>query len=632
MKKIYLKLIGLVTFNISNGMHTISRKCNTNQKEVCIKKEFNRAYIDEKHIGNENQTYVNVCKKNVCKTKEEEKKSVLFQETAPVINFFEIMNISIKLDYNNYEGYTSTLDSYNKYVYNNYDNKYGYIPILTKEGYETSIIKLKEFNDKNNKSISIKNKENYLTIDVRSNLVDMIIKNKTNQDNEHVLKTLAKKIKSKEEIYVTKDDIYTDIFFANKIFSSFKENLIDDSMKLYEKEHNDFIKDMLEPLIDLCNFLKNKNIYVACNKKDKKKAVLEQSLDNFLKVMNYFNKGINQIIVTNKNFTFENLEKNPSQYFNKISDVNQIKEVVFLFKTLIKSSFTFNQDRFIVPGITELLLFKKSIDNVKMDFQKLDNFLMKYWNELVPLFKKIEEEIITKKGSQSFVEELLLKLKKNENFNNKFNELVKNFILGKNKEIIMDSKEMLLHVNFTNEVNIFFINSDFIKNLMNIHKKIKINDEITELMHLMGHKKENVSDLEDIFVTNCLKGAFISDMAFLKINEIIKLGNKKFIEYLKKLEEKINNKSISHEKLKNSINEILKLNKDINGGDNVSSIVGLEVAEKNTYDTIAIKSIGYDGSINKQINLDQKDSENIYEHRQDEKIKNFVSDIFKTLN
>ena len=74
--------------------------------------------------------------------------------------------------------------------------------------------------------------------------------------------------------------------------------------------------------------------------------------------------------------------------------------------------------------------------------------------------------------------------------NEDFNKNVENFILKKNKEIILDSQEILLSISTNKKPNIFFINSCFIKNLL------ALNYSLNEKQQTTGDLNEEIKELE----------------------------------------------------------------------------------------------------------------------------------------
>lgn len=623
MKKVYFKLIGLLSLNINS----MEKEClkNPSLKNCGNKDNFSRAFFksscannSDSDVDSEEENGIIYIKKieKITETPKKEETYEICESVESLLNFFELMNISINLDYGNYKEYKSSLNLYNAYIVKNFKSTNNLVPLLTKEAYEFYIKAHKELNQIEKTYISLKNKNDRLIIDINSHIMTPVIEN---------FNTLKTTIGIGSPI-VTDEDIYEDIFFAHKIFNSLKEHLICENSHLLNKNK---IKNFVEKLLPIVRLLEDERSY-------KEKNV---SIKNLLKTVNYFANALDHFSIK-KDFALKDLDE-IKNFFT--SNYGEEKEIVFLLKTLIKTNFKFNQKQFICPGLTELLVFKKDFGNNIMDFEALNQFIRNYWNICVPTLTKITNELEKKNAKSNVnnqninIENILLSLNKNKDFNNKFNEVVEKCILPKNQEIILDSKEILLSVSLhENENNIFFISSSFIKTLLELNENLikdkshkNLNDSINELGLLMGNK----NNLKYNFIGSCLKGVLFADSLRSHLNPMVKNYNGKFIKYLTNLHKDLSKiMSLSYEtsnKLLNIVNNLLELNKNMKEQENVINIKGLTVKENSSSHKVQMTYVKHDGNTFNEITLNHHQFAEIHTHKNLKEMENFTSDIFQ---
>lgn len=284
-----------------------------------------------------------------------------------------------------------------------------------------------------------------------------------------------------------------------------------------------------------------------------------------------------------------------------------------------------------------------------MDFEALNEFIRNYWNTCVPILTKITNEL--EKENPKFnvnnqninIENILLSLNKDKNFANKFTEVVEKYILPKNQEIILDSKEILLSVSLhENENNIFFISSNFIKTLLELNENliknkshINLNNSINELGLLIRNKNSlnNKNNLKHNFIDSCLKGVLFADSLRSHLNPMVKNYNGKFVKYLTNLNKDVSKIiGLSFEtsnKLLNIVNDLLELNKNMKEQQNVINIKGLTVKENSNSHKIQMIYLKHDGSKFSEITLDNHQFTEIHTHKNLKEMGNFTSDIFQ---
>lgn len=249
MKKVYFKLIGLLSLNINS----MEKEC---LKNCANKDEFLETFLSscennsDSDLDSEEENGIIYIKKieKITETLEKEKNNEMCKSVESLLNFFELMNISINLDYGNYKEYKSTLNSYNNYINKNFKVKDNLVPLLTRKAYEFYIKAHKELNQIEKTYISLKNKNDRLIIDINSHIMTPIIEN---------FNTIKKAIGIGSPI-VTDENIYEDIFFAHKIFNSLKEHLICENSHLLNKNK---IKNFVEKLLPIVRLLEDEKSY-----------------------------------------------------------------------------------------------------------------------------------------------------------------------------------------------------------------------------------------------------------------------------------------------------------------------------------------------------------------------------------
>jgi hypothetical protein len=584
MKKIY-KLIGLLSLNFSNNFAMENSDCDSDYSDSGTK------WVNTKPI-NINPT---------CKISPKEVKEIS-SEVKSLLNFFELMDVTLNLDFNNYKEYKQTLEYYNNYIIKKSNSKDNLVPLLNEKGYKRYLNKYNTIREKKPiHYINLKNNDNYLIMDINSGLMNKIIKN-VNWLNKQLMGS---------EIRIEDFNIYEDIFFGHKIFNSFKGHLVNEDSEIKFTDVKAYI-DGIKDLIDLMN---DYDIY------DNKKIP-----QNLIDTLKYFQSGLKDLTLPNS-FSFKDLSDSDNFLSSTHTHIKE-NEIGFLLKQIFKNIFEFNHSKFICPGLTELLIFKKDNNETQMDFKKLNKFIFNYWNELILPFKKIE--IIKNGDVNQKVNDLLTQLNKSD-FHKNFDKNVKELILANNKEIILDSREMLLNVYFNKgEDHIFFINMEFVNTLLECdsQENINLDKEISSLRKITG---EEVGLLENNIVNNCLKGVLYSDIVKIFLNPILKHSNKGFITFLEELKRKLKTINTTNEiklKLDKLTDNLLTLNKNMREQTNVKNIIGLSISENHESNTI-FKSLDSDGGTNKEITLNRNECSLVYNHENNEKIKDFAQDIFQ---
>jgi hypothetical protein len=599
MKKMYLKLIGLLSlsFSMEQDPNIKIQDYHLSSDEDSELDEEGYIVVTPKHEEHEEHTIQNT--------------KYISEEVKSLLNFFQLMEISLNLDFGNYQEYKSTLQLYNNYISSFFPGE-DFIPLLKEESYEKFMLFFKKFNEHEKQTISLKNRENFLLIDMNSSLMKSVI----NGGNQ-IMPLFGK---------VNIQDIYNDIFLGHNIFDFLKMHLIGDDTEINKNNITKYIQYIEE----IISFLIEENVY-----KDKKSF----KGSNLHKVLKYFLEGLNHLSIKD-DFTLGNLMENKKEFF-AFSHTKE-DEIMYILKILIKKNFKFNQDQFICPGLTELLIFKKDVKNNQMNFEEVNNFINIYWNGIMGSFYEIILSIQESKNNiYAYNAELLHKLSTDKNFIKNFIKNIEKCILQNNKEIILDSKEILLSVSLNKDkYNIFFINSAFMTNLLNVNmllnnkKNYILNEKIEELKCLIGCEKE--TNIKNSFVKSCLMGVLFSDGIKNHLNGLIKQNNEHFIKYLTSLNTEVKKIGASNEQknLLKSIKLLLDLNKKMSENENVEHIVGLcgHYHINNENNEISLKYLDYNGKVKKEITMLNNQIHDCKELKPIGEFANGIFEIEKTSN
>lgn len=605
MKKIYIKLLGLVSLNFNFSM--INDECDLIE--------------------------VTMISKNTKSNKECETVKVS-SEVRSLLNFFDLMNLVLGLDYLNFKAYQGIIVLYNNNLIDLFNDTSNLVPSLNEENYKKYSQFHKDLNTlSQNHIIELNNPNNYLLIDINSHLMRQIISNSKVSGIDKILKNLEGKNDNLQYVY-------NDIFFGSKVFHGIKEHIFNNNFQL----NNDFLKKFIVTLQKIMTLLNNINF----NKN------IKQGL-NLKNILNYFSKAINDFKINEKEpIYFQDLINNPSKFF-KDTHTNQ-HEVMFILSRLIENHISFNHKQFIAPGLTELLIFKKDLNNETMDFDKLNAFIFDYWTSIMPELKNIEQSNKKLNNTFSFEElnNLLKQLRTSAKFYRIFNDLIAHTILPRNKEIILKSQEVLLSVNLNDKNHIFFITSEFVNKLVDFNNEIKIynhnnhksdhienlDDELIKLIELFGINKKDsqLEHIKDYFTISAIRGLLFSDVLKHHLNPLIKANNHEFIIFLEELNNKLINMSniIKNTELNRIIINLLKLNENMRNQENVENIFGLVINEETTGldqnkipKALELTHTNYDGTILNKIELNKEEWFKVYGHERVKKLGNFAENIFK---